>query len=201
MLGRFVEIFPMLRCLPNAPVRRPFRSSHGCASSDASSGKDLNRAGAAHASERGQALIEFIMLIPMLMAFTWYLIHVNMAITKSIVGQQAARSQLFLKLYNHRSGPVTGEFGATKRSHFYVGVSDEMTLGSVRPVAPVETLGIGPNPPKMPDANDDPGEATLGSLRQRVRVRTVFGICTHRKMLENGSGVTDFCGAVPEGGD
>lgn len=166
-------------------------------------GRDREKDGERRAKrERGQALIEFIMLVPMLMAFVWYLIHVNMAITKSIVGQKHTRSQLFLKLYNHRSGPVTSEFGRTARSHFYVGVSGELASGTnVRPVAPVETLGIGQSPARNPDANDDPGEAPLGSLRQRVRVRTVFGICTHRKMLENGSGVTDFCGAVPEGGD
>ncbi|RYZ94437.1 MAG: hypothetical protein EOP11_26355, partial [Proteobacteria bacterium] len=66
--------------------------------------------------ERGQALIEFIMLVPIIMTFVWYLVHVNLAINKSLVGQKAARSQLFLKMYNHRSGPVLSEFGNTVRS-------------------------------------------------------------------------------------
>lgn len=148
-------------------------------------------------AESGQALIEFIMLIPLLMAFVWYMVHVNVAINKSIVGQKSARSQLFLKLFNHRSGPIRNDFGNTDRSHFYVGVSSEVVQGAARPVAPLEALGIGASPKKNPDANDEPGEAPPGVLRQRVRVRTVFGICTHRKQLPDGSGPTDFCGAIP----
>lgn len=145
-------------------------------------------------------MIEFIMLIPLLMAFTWYMVHINLAINKSIVAQKHTRSQLFLKLFNHRSGPVTGEFGNVDRSHFYVGVSSNVVSGPSSVEAPTEMLGIGPNPKKMPDANDEPGEAQPGSYRQRVRIRSVFGICTHRKQLPDGSGPTDFCGAIP-GGD
>jgi hypothetical protein len=147
--------------------------------------------------ERGQALIEFIMLVPLIMAFVWYLVHVNLAINKSIVGQKAARSQLFLKMYNHRSGPVLGEFGNVVRSMFYVGVAGNVTDdGSVK--APIETLGIGPNPKPMSQASDDPGEAPIGSFRQNVRIRTVFGICTHRKFLSDHTRLTDFCGSEPE---
>jgi len=147
--------------------------------------------------DKGQALIEFIMLVPLIMAFVWYIVHINLAINKSIVGQQAARSQLFLKMYNHRSGPVTNEFGNTVRSMFYVGVAGTVTDSGSYP-APVETLGIGPNPKTMAQAVDDEGEAKLGSMRQKVRVRTVFGICTHRKYLSDRSGFTDFCGSTPE---
>jgi hypothetical protein len=60
-----------------------------------------------------------------------------------------------------------------------------------RPIAPFEVLGVGPNPKLMPNINDDPGEPSANSLRQRVRVRTVFGICTHRKKTP--SGPSDFC--------
>lgn len=146
-------------------------------------------------------MIEFIMLIPLLMAFIWYLVHVNIAINKSIVGQKHARSQLFLKLYNHRSGPVANEFGRSERSHFYVGVAADPVQGAGTVTAPTEMLGIGISPKVNTAANDDPGDATPGTLRQRIRVRTAFGICTHRKKLKDGSGLTDFCGSVPAGGD
>ena len=149
--------------------------------------------------EDGQALIEFIMLIPLLLTFLWYMIHVNVAINKSIVGQKHARSQLFLKMYNHRSGPVAAEFGNTERSHYYLGVSGEIMPPSGEPTAPYEVLGMGMMPAKKEGINDEPDEAPGGSLRQRVRIRTVFGICTHRKKLPNGSGLTDFCGSVPAG--
>lgn len=149
--------------------------------------------------ERGQALIEFIMLIPIVMSFMWYVIHTGVAINKSIVGQKAARSQLFLKLYNHRSGPVAKEFAFSQRSHFYIGVSGELVKNGSKPVAPVESFGIGSTPKRNNKANDDPGEPEANALRQRIRVRTVFGICTHRKKNKDGVGLTDFCGADPSG--
>ena len=142
-------------------------------------------------SESGQALVEFILLIPIVLMFVWYLVHVNLAINKSIVGQKHARSQLFLKLFNHRSGPMLADFSQTKRSHFYIGVSEEVVDGAVRPKAPSEMLGVGPSPRLFKDVNDDPGEPAPNSPRQRVRVRTVFGICTHRKKTP--SGLSDFC--------
>jgi hypothetical protein len=144
-------------------------------------------------SERGQALVEFIILMPIVLLFLWYLIHINLAINKSIVGQTAARSQLFLKLFNHRSGPMAGEFIQTKRSAFYIGVSGTVMSGNPRPEAPTEVLGVGSNPQMLQNipVNDSPGEAQANALRQRVRVRTVFGICTHRKKTPTGP--SDFC--------
>jgi hypothetical protein len=140
-------------------------------------------------------MIEFMMLIPLIMAFMWYIVHVNLAINKSIVGQKHARSQLFLKLYNHRSGPEASEFSRVPRSHFYLGVADDVfQQSSGRPKAPVQTMGIGPNPKPNSEANNDPGEPQPGQLRQQIRVRTVFGICTHRKRRPDGR-ATDYCGS------
>jgi hypothetical protein len=141
--------------------------------------------------QRGQAMVEFLILLPIVLMFVWYLVHINLAINRSLVGQKAARSQLFLKLFNHRSGPMLAEFSQTQRSHFYVGVSGKVVQGDGRPEAPYEILGVGPKPKMMKDVNDDPGEPTANSARQRVRVRTVFGICTHRKHTANG--LSDFC--------
>jgi hypothetical protein len=62
----------------------------------------------------------------------------------------------------------------------------------------VEKLGINANPADMPGAVDDPGEPAGGVMRQNVRIRTVFGICTHRKKLKDGN-LTDFCGSQPTG--
>lgn len=148
-------------------------------------------------NERGQALIEFIMIIPLIMTFMWYLIHVSLAINKSIVGQTSARSQLFQKMFNHRSGPIQSEFGFTDRSHFYIGVSAELMPDGAKPIAPVEVLGVGASPKRMNTVNDDPGEPAGGTQRQNVRVRTVFGICTHRKKVKGQLVLTNFCGADP----
>lgn len=144
--------------------------------------------------EKGQSLVEFIMLMPIVLTFLWYLVHVSLAINKSIVGQKHTRSQLFHKMWNHRSGPVKSDYYTSDRSHFYVGVSQDLTGQNERPKAPIERLGLGAVPKKLPEADDDPGEPPPNSMRQDVRVRTVFGICTHRKMKPSGTGPTDFCG-------
>lgn len=145
--------------------------------------------------ESGQALVEFLMLVPIVMAFVWYLVHVSSAINKSIVGQKHARSQLFLKMFNHRSGPMQRDADGTNRAVFYIGVAGNVMQAVASPIAPVEKMGIGPNPKKIATADDDPGEAKPNSFRQNVRVRTVFGICTQRKPNPSGQGVTDFCGS------
>lgn len=141
--------------------------------------------------QRGQALIEFILLLPIVLMFVWYLVHISLAINKGIVGQKHARTQLFLKLFNHRSGPIFAEFAQTRRSHFYIGVSDEVVQGNSRPKAPTEMIGMGPNPKLKKGVNDEPGEPAANSPRQRVRIRTTFGICTHRKQTP--TGLSDFC--------
>lgn len=148
--------------------------------------------------DHGQALIEFIMLIPLILVFVWYLVHVSLAINKSVVAQKHTRSQLFLKMYNHRSGPVWSDFRNTTRSHFYLGVSAQVVGSTGSYAAPIETLGIGPNPKPVEGASDEPGEAPAGSMRQKVRIRSVFGICTHRKYTPDRSTLTDFCGSEPE---
>ena len=57
--------------------------------------------------EKGQALIEFILLLPIILMFVWYLVHVSLAINKSIVGQKHARSQLFLAFAGEHATLVT----------------------------------------------------------------------------------------------
>lgn len=156
-------------------------------------------------NEGGQALIEFLLFIPILMALLWYMVHVNMAINASVVGQKHARSQLFSKLFNHRAGPGNtsaqdqgadsgslDDLGSLKRSAYFIGVSKDLIDGAPAVPAPVITMGIGPRPKINPDANDAIGEAETGSLRQRIRVRTAFGICTHRKTDATGK-ISDFC--------
>jgi hypothetical protein len=154
----------------------------------------------------GQALVEFLLLMPILIALLWYMLQVSMAINASIVGQKHARAQVFSKMFNHRAGPgntaskdIGGDggslddLGSLRRSAFYIGVSRDVIDGSTEVPAPVFSLGVGPNPKVNPNADDSRGEIAAGSLRQRIRVRTAFGICTHRKFDPATMNYTDFC--------
>ncbi|NUM89488.1 MAG: hypothetical protein HUU37_09815 [Bdellovibrionales bacterium] len=156
--------------------------------------------------ERGQALIEFLMMMPLLIAILWYMLHVNSAINTSIVQQKHVRSHLFIKLFNHANGPVKREYlppDGPARAHYAMAVSANVlpgaesgsSTGSIR--APVRRMGVGLNPSVNPSANNDPGEPTGGVLRQDVRIRTAFGICTSKKPTTGASRpFTDYCGSA-----
>lgn len=149
-------------------------------------------------NERAQALLEFVMMLPMVLAFFWYTLKVNVAINKSIVAQKHLRSQLFLKLLNHRDYPVQDEYLSSpgSRSVYYMGVSETVTteVASFSP-APIVSLGIGKNPRPIQGTRDEAGEAESDWLRQNVRIRNAFGICTSRKPQANNT-LGSFCGEV-----
>lgn len=105
-----------------------------------------------------------------------------------------------MKLFNHQAGPVASDYANTDRAHFYIGVSSDATGQTKQPKAPIEVLGVGQTPKKIKEAKDEPGEPEPGSIRQRIRVRTAFGICTHRKPIPGIEGArSDFCGTGAEG--
>ncbi len=149
-------------------------------------------------NERGQALLEFILMLPMVLAFFWYTLKINVAINKSIVAQKHLRSQLFMKLLNHRDYPVIDEYqrNPSDRSAYFMGVFNEITttIGSFSP-APTVQLGIGTRPKTFPGSRDEPGEAEAGWLRQNVRIRSAYGICTSRKPFADNT-LGSFCGEV-----
>ena len=148
--------------------------------------------------ESGQALIEFIIMLPAVLAIFWYLLKVNMAINTSIVNQKHVRSQTFLKMLNHPNGPVLGEYKENPgtRSVFFMGVSSiKVEGGDEHNPAPMVPMGVGFEPRKLPEASDEAGEVETSELRQNIRVRTSFGICTARKPQKDGS-LGSFCGKV-----
>lgn len=150
-------------------------------------------------------MVEFLLMIPLFLGLTWYLLQVNMAINKSIVGQKHARSQLFLKMLNHRDGPeaVDYDLHPSRRAVFWMGVAEEPTSGEVggsTSSAPTVQLGVGLNSADRkpyPGNQDEPGEPDRNDLRQRVRIRTAVGLCTSRKRSADGSQLSPFCAERP----
>ncbi len=156
----------------------------------------------------GQALMEFIVVLPFVMLFTWHLIKVNMAINTSIVGQKSTRAYVFLKMLNHRDGPGKKEYeeSPSSRSAFFLYVSanagggddyyDDGDGGATKP-APVVSLGAGVEPRDIPGARNDPYEAESNFQRQHIRIRTALGICTSRKP-SIGNTLGAYCGRVEQ---
>ena len=148
--------------------------------------------------QSGQALLEFIIMFPMIIALLWYLLKVQIAINTSIVGQKHARSHIFLKVLNHRDYPIDKEYRENpgSRSVFWLGVAGRsISEDTINSPAPIVDLGVGLNPVQLPGSRDDPGEAEADMPRQRVRIRTAFGLCTSRKPNADGS-LGEYCGEV-----
>lgn len=148
-------------------------------------------------NESAQALVEFIIIFPVVMALVWHLVKVNFAINTSIVNQKHARSHVFLKLLNHRDGPVEEEYRSfpSVRSVFWLGVAAIPIVSDQSQPAPIVELGVGLKPRPIPGVRNERGEPGEEDRRQAVRIRTAFGVCTSRKPGADGS-LGDFCGEV-----
>jgi hypothetical protein len=132
------------------------------------------------ADERGQSIIEFLVMLPLMVGLVVLLIRVNSAIQVSIVNQQYVRSQLLFLSYNSAFYPRLDHRVNSMANHGYnqmvLGMSekalsggDDFTESNDQPDAPVTKIRRGR------DGNDD-SQAEPDS-RSRVRIRTSATLC------------------------
>ncbi|MEN9723797.1 MAG: hypothetical protein RJB38_1783 [Pseudomonadota bacterium] len=136
--------------------------------------RDLN-------SIRGQSLIEFIFLLPLMVGMVFLLLRVNSAIQVSIVNQKYSRQRLLELVANSPQYPAVIGGPASRlissgTNRLVVGVSEESTAsgGELEVSAPVQTItrtrqaALG--------ASDDPKEEP--QKRAKVRIRNTVELCT-----------------------
>lgn len=143
-------------------------------------------------NENGQSMIEFIIMLPVLLGVTLFLIKVNTAIQMSIVNQQYSRAQTLYLASNHSEYPALrfregNEAGNTMLElgidQMILGISDNIAesseqLGEYEPEASVQSLVR----PGKPIGNDDPGSEP--ESRGRVRIRNTVALCTQTNSYE-----------------
>jgi hypothetical protein len=157
--------------------------------------------------ENGQGVIEFLLMLPVLVALVMILVQVNTAIQISIVNQKYARAQALSLAFNspfypaRLAGNLTPGLGLRELvgkayNRMIIGVSDnspdseEGGGGSFSPKAVVQSvarseatsLGAGPD-------KEEPDR------RSQVRVRTTVSLCTHSWVIPGQSGWIAFSAA------
>lgn len=132
--------------------------------------------------KKGQSLLEFALLMPIIVMMIQVLIQVESAISTGIVNQKYARSTLHYLMFNHRNYMEYKRFlpmddGAYMR-RYWVGVDDKTNYGSgnasaIRPEAPVRKIG------RQKPSEDDTAQAEYPDVqnRQNVRVRVTTFTC------------------------
>lgn len=133
-------------------------------------------------SERGQSVLEFLLVLPMLLMITMLLVRANTAIQMNIVDQKYAREQTLFVAgnsadYPMRSG-ITAALSTEWSNQLVIGVSDnhldenDDSDGGRNTVASTYYIGRKQNM----GGSDDPGDTNI-TQRARVRIRNTVTIC------------------------
>ncbi len=158
-------------------------------------------------SKKGQSLLEFALLMPVLIMMLQIVIEVEGAISTSIVNQKYTRSSMHWFMFNHRNYMQLSwlklEKGGLMR-RFWIGVDDKINFGSdnpvIKPVAPIRKIGT------AKATSDDTGQSEYPEVteRQNVRVRSVAFTCLPpasvngiRLLAEQGMEETTFQSKYP----
>jgi len=132
-------------------------------------------------NERGQSLMEFVFMLPLMIGLVMLVIRVNSAIQVSIVNQKYSRAQVLAIAYNSPIYPSlrwrTGDgdiFVSKGNNRMVVGVSDQIVTGD------------GTIPPKATTQRIVDADADVGNndpqkeheTRGNIRVRNTVSLCT-----------------------
>ena len=136
-------------------------------------------------NDKGQSLIEFLLMLPVLFAITLVLVKVNTAIQMSIVNQKYARAQALFLTYNNSTYPRLGQRGTSQAAGrefemLVLGVSGNLGDGeeSFNPEANTQLI----TRPGQPIGSDEPQELQP-NRRGKIRVRTTVALCTQDNKL------------------
>jgi len=131
-------------------------------------------------NEKGQSLLEFLIMLPLMLGLVALMTRVNTAIQASIVDQQYARAQTTWLTFNSPVYPVlrlqATELNGKNFNQMMIGVSDNLiSSDSNLPVA--STTMIARNPAVASRANND-SQIDGPTSRALVRIRNTVTLCT-----------------------
>jgi hypothetical protein len=127
--------------------------------------------------EKGQALIEFIIFLPLMFALYGMISGFASAINGSINQQKIARSYFYFRIQNSSMLPFaaqeTYERSSWKKfSIFFIGWATELE-GDKNPIAPCYKVTV----PLRNAPQDSCAEKYSDDTTQFIRVGTVYGVC------------------------
>jgi hypothetical protein len=130
--------------------------------------------------EKGQSIIEFALLLPLMVAMLMLLIQTEMAINVAIVGQKYTRSHLYHLFFNHpyylelgflksKNGEIYGRMWTGMDSK----VSPDQTVYPIPPQVKIGTVKI-----KNDDSVDNVEDSPEVKARQIVRIKMTSFTCS-----------------------
>ncbi|MBN21627.1 MAG: hypothetical protein CL678_10110 [Bdellovibrionaceae bacterium] len=141
-------------------------------------------------NDKGQSMIELMVLLPVVIGTLSFLIKTNSAIQVSINNQQYARAQILIYMSNSSNYPRVqdissweAEGGGINRSKMVFGVSDNI-FSSDADIEPEAVI----SPIVTKDAEQ--GSRDTGTedvkVRGKIRVRTTVALCAPLHFVANG---------------
>ncbi len=126
-------------------------------------------------NEKGQALIELIIFLPIMFMFYSMISGFANAINGSINQQKISRAYFYYRVQNNSTIPKPDEgdthMGWTKFGFFFIGWKEKFE--NQKPVAPCYKISV-----PMAPAGDDKCEDKYTEPRSMyIRVQTVYGVC------------------------
>ncbi len=143
-------------------------------------------------NERGQSILEFVFLLPIMIGIVVIMIKVNSAIQMSIVNQQYARAQALFLTYNSATYPELrfradeGTMEDKGYSQMIIGVSDNLATGGSDYSPRASTQNV-LRTADQPVGNDDP-RFEASRLRGVVRIRNTVTLCTQTNSYPSNGG-------------
>lgn len=124
--------------------------------------------------ERGQSLVEFAFLVPLLIGMVSLLVEVDTAISASIVGQKYTRQHMHFLFFSSANYPqlnwVSGKDGFFKQ-RWWIGVDEQVIVREdTEPIAPKFKVGR----KKVPEGQESDPDSPV---RQNVRIRSSAFTC------------------------
>ncbi len=126
--------------------------------------------------QRGQSMVEFAFLVPILVGMIYFLVQSNIVVNSGIVNLKYTRNRMFYLFFNNRYYPRSGFLNRADGSfmtRFWIGMDERPgeDRGNESPRALTIKIGHGRPPPE----DETPG---LVSRRQNVRIRITSFVCT-----------------------
>jgi hypothetical protein len=134
-------------------------------------------------NERGQALIELIVFLPLMITLYSVIAGFASSINGSINQQKVTRSYFYYRIQNNSNipGPKSGAFDTWKQfGMFYIGWKERFE-GDDQPVMPCYKVSI----PFKNEPTDECGEKYEVEQTTWVRVGTIYGYCGATYINEN----------------
>jgi hypothetical protein len=126
-------------------------------------------------SQHGQALIELIVFLPLMITLYSVIGGFANSINGSINQQKITRAYFYYRIQNNSTIPGTrsGDFSSwSKFGMFYIGWKDKFENGD-QPIMPCYKISI----PMRNDPSDECTQAYSDNKTLWIRVGTVYGIC------------------------